>query len=231
MTRNFTVVAVSCALLTLAATGSAGSESPNLEFVKLYVEQLGAVERIRDNAEKELAADTPAQRIADCVRTMTRYQLELTVQISAMRGIHLNKPFDSLPVGIADLDQQKLQFYRQYGDACTTMMEGPKPNVDYGKIAASLPKINAQVEFIDEGIFKISPTVFATLIQMKENSRGGADHLIITGSQRVELTHRIDEIFGEKLNQQNQNYLVSAASVLKFYLEKKGYKSSDEAWD
>src|SRR5438067_2422056 len=36
------------------------------------------------------------------------------------------------------------------------MMEGPKPNVDYGKIAASLPKINAQIEFIDEGFFKYS---------------------------------------------------------------------------
>jgi hypothetical protein len=33
-------------------------------------------------------------------------------------------------------------------------MEGPKPNVDYGRIAASLPKINAQIEFIDKGIFQ-----------------------------------------------------------------------------
>jgi hypothetical protein len=207
------------------------SETPYLKFVKLYVEQLEAVEDIRDTAAKEIKTDPDTQRLADCVHTMTKYQLELSTQISAMQQAHLSKPFDWLPGSLAEYNKKKLYLYEQYGDACTALLEAPKPNVDYGKLAAELPKIDAQVEFIDKGIFKLAPAVFASLIQKKDNSHGGADHLIITKAERDDLVHQIKLAFGDKLNQHDQNWIVSAASVLKFYLEKKGYKGSDEPWD
>jgi hypothetical protein len=231
MSRKFAIVAVLCAVLTTPVLAE-NSDTPHLEFVKLYIAQLEAVENIRDAAAKELTTDPDTQRFADCVHTMTKYQLELSTQISAMQGVHLSKPFDFLPRGIADFDQQKTNLYKQIGDGCTAMMEGPKPNVDYGQIAAGLPKINAQVEFIEQGIFKTAPAVFATLIQTeKTNSHSGADHLIITKAERDELVRQIKLSFGDKLNQHNQNWIVSAASVLEFYLEKKGYKCADEPWD
>jgi len=231
MSRKFAIVAAVCVLLTTPVPAQ-NSETPHLEFVKLYIAQLEAVENIRDAAAKELTTDPDTQRVADCVHTMTQYQLELSTQISAMQGVHLSKPFDFLPQGIADFDRQKRDLYKQYGDGCTAMMEGPKPNVDYGKIAAGLPNINAQVEFIDQGIFKTAPAVFSTLIQMeKTNSHGEADHLIITKAERDDLVRQIKLAFGDKLNQHEQNGIVSAASVLEFYLEKKGYKCSDEPWD
>jgi len=231
MSRKLAVAAAVFALLTGPALAES-SETPHLEFVKLYIEQLGAIENIRDAAAKELTTDPATQRIADCVHTMTQYQLELSTQISAMQGVHLNKPLESFPQGIADFEEQKLELYKQYGDVCSAMMEGPKPNVDYGKLTASLPKINAQVEFIDQGIFKVAPAVFAALIQMtKTNSHGGLDHLIITKVERDDLVRQIKLTFGDKLNQHDQNWIVSAASVIEFYLEKKGYKCSDEPWD
>ena len=58
--------------------------------------------------------------------------------------VHLSNPVDFLPKGIADFDTQKLDLYKQIGAGCAAMMEGPKPNVDYGKITASLPKINTK---------------------------------------------------------------------------------------
>ena len=222
------------ALLSALPVISARAESPEtprFAFVKLYIEQLEAIEEIRDAAAKELKTDPDTQRIADCVHTMTQYQLELSTQISAMQDVHLNKPLDWLPGGLVEYNKQKLDLYKQYGDACETMLAGPKPGVDYGKIAASLPKINAQVEFIDKGIFQTAPAVFGSLIEMKANSHGGADHLIITKAEKEELVHEIKLAFGDKLNQHDQNWIVSAASVLDFYLEKKGYKSSDEPWD
>jgi hypothetical protein len=73
-------------------------ETPHLEFVKLYIEQLGTIEEIRDRAAKEFKTDPDTQRVADCVHTMTQYQLELSTQISAMQEAHLNKPLDWLPV-------------------------------------------------------------------------------------------------------------------------------------
>jgi hypothetical protein len=205
-------------------------ETPHLEFVKLYVGQLEAIENIRDAAARELKTDPDTQRVFDCVHTMTQYQLELSTQIAAMQDVHLNKPLDWLPVHLVDFNKEKLDLYTQYGDACGTMAAGPKPNVDYGKIAANLPKINAQVEFIDQGIFKTAPAVFLTLIQ-QTNSHGGLDHLIVTKSERDDLVQGIKLAFGDKLNQHDQNWIVSAASVLEFYLEKKGYKCSDELWD
>jgi hypothetical protein len=134
-------------------------ETPHLEFLKLYIEQLGTIEEIRDGAAKEFKTDPDTQRVADCVHTMTQYQLELSIQISAMQEVHLNEPLDWLPGGLVDYDKEKLDLYKKYGDGCATMLAGPKPTVNYGKIAASLPKINAQVEFVDKGIFKIAPAV------------------------------------------------------------------------
>jgi hypothetical protein len=206
-------------------------ETPHLAFVKLYIEQLEAIEDIRDAAAKELKTVPDTQRVADCVHTMTQYQLELSTQISAMQDVRLNKLLDWLPGSLVDYNKQKLDLYKQYGDGCATMLAGPKPGVDYGKITASLPTIRAQVEFIDKGIFKTAPAVFGSLIEMKGNSHGGADHLIITKAERDDLVHQIKLAFGDKLNQHDQNWIVSAASVLDFYLEKKGYKSSDEPWD
>jgi hypothetical protein len=207
-------------------------ETPHLEFAKLYINQLIAIEEIRDAGEKELSTDPVTQRVADCVHTMTKFQLELSTQITAMQGVHLNKPLDWLSGQLVDLNREKLGIYTQYGDACAAMMAGPKPNVDYGNIAASLPKLRAQAEFIDQGIFKTAPAVFLTLIQQtKTNSHNGLDHLILTKAERDDLAQQIKLGFGDKLNQNNQNWIVSAASVLEFYLEKKGYKCSDEPWD
>jgi hypothetical protein len=230
MKRAVIVFALLSALSAYAARAEM-VETPHLEFVKLYVSGLGAIENIRDAAEKELKRDPDRQRIADCVHTMTQYELELSSQISAMRQVHINKPLDWLPGGLVDYNEKKLDLYRQYGDGCATMMQGPKPNVDYGKIAASLPKIHAQIEFLDQGIFKAAPAVFMSLIQNKVNAQGGLDHLIVTKSERDDLVHQIKLAFGDKLNQKDQNWMVSAASVLEFYLEKKGYKCSDESWD
>ena len=148
-----------------------------------------------------------------------------------MQDVHLDEPLDWLPGSLVDYNKQKSDLYKQYGDGCATMLAGPKPGVDYGKITASLPKINALVEFIDKGIFETAPVVFSSLIQMKENSRGGADHLSITKAERDDLVHKIKLAFGDKLNQQDQNWIVSAAAILDTYLERKGYKSSDEPWD
>ncbi len=216
-----------------SAAAAEGSETPPLKFVKLYIGQLKAVEDIRDAAAKELETHTPEERLVDCVHSMTQYQLELSTQIPAMQEVNLSKQehLDWLPGKLVEYNKKKLCLYEQYGSACATLLEGPKPDVDYGKISAELPKISALVEFIDKAIFETSPAVFASLIQRKENSHGGDDHLTITKTERDDLVHQIKLAFGDKLNQHDKNWIVSAASVLEFYLEKKGYKASDEPWD
>ena len=51
MSRKFAIVAVVCAALTTPVLAE-NSETPHLEFVKLYIAQLEAVENIRDAAKQ-----------------------------------------------------------------------------------------------------------------------------------------------------------------------------------
>jgi hypothetical protein len=116
---------------------------------------------------------------------------------------------------------------------------GQKDGVDYSKLAAEMPEIRGELDFIDHSLFEATPSVFATLIDMKADSKGKeksycgeghASHLIITKEEKAGLISKLNDSFGEKLDQKDQNYMVSAASVLKAYLNK-DFKCSDEPWD
>jgi hypothetical protein len=106
----------------------------------------------------------------------------------------------------------------------------PKPGLDYGKLGAEMPKIRGQMDFIDHALFEASPSVFATLIDLKEDSKGHASHLIITKEEIARLVDTINTDFRTKMDAKIQNWNVSAASVLKAYLLK-DFKCSDEPWE
>ena len=99
-----------------------------------------------------------------------------------------------------------------------------------GKLTAEVPKIRAQIDYVDNTLFKVTPLIFATLIDQKPDSKNHLSHLIITKEEREKLLHTLKAAFGKKLEQKNQNYGVSSASVLKAYLTK-DYKCSDEPWE
>jgi hypothetical protein len=118
---------------------------------------------------------------------MTRYQLELASQISMLRTMHFNLPFETVVERITEFYKQKLDIYQKFTSICSALIAGPKPNVDYGELASEPPKLNATLEYIDQSLFKLSPLVFATLIDMREDSQGHANHLIITKAERAKL--------------------------------------------
>ncbi len=86
------------------------------------------------------------------------------------------------------------------------------------------------MDFIDQSLFEATPGVFATLIDMKADSKGHASHLIITKEEKARLISKLNDSFGAKLDQKDQNYTVSAATVLRDYLNK-DFKCSDEPWE
>jgi hypothetical protein len=230
MMRTFVLPIVLVGYLAVFPAHAEVRETPHLQFVSTYIQQLGAIEKIRNDAENELKADGAAGLLPDCIRNANKYQLELSVQISSLASMRLNPPFDGVTHDITDFYERKLDLYKQIGQTCSALIAGPKPNVDYGELAASAPKINAQIEFIDQALFKASPLVFATLIDQREDAHGHVSHLVITKAERAKLIREINSEFGEKLKQDNQNYTVGAASVLKSYLEK-DFRSSDEPWN
>jgi hypothetical protein len=158
------------------------------------------------------------------------FELELGSQVSMLRGMRLNAPFDFLIPNITEFYERKIVLWRRMREISSTFIGGPKDGVDYSKLAAEMPEIRAQLDFVDQALFEAAPSVFVTLIDMKEDSKGHASHLIITKEQKATLISKLGDSFGAKLDQKDQNYMVSAASVLKAYLNK-DFKCSDEPWD
>jgi hypothetical protein len=210
--------------------GAEKTETSHLVFVTEYVRELAAIEAIRAAAEQELEQGAKDAVFTNAVYTSTRMQLELKTQISRLRGMRLNAPFEKVIADLTGLYQRKIELYQMLGDIGGAFIAGPKPGVDFGKMAAAMPQIRATLDTIDQSIFEATPLIFATLIDKKADSENHVSHLIITKAERERLLSTITNDFGSKLDQKNQNFTVSAASVLKAYLLK-DFKSSDDAWE
>lgn len=202
-------------------------ETPHLQFVAEYLRELAEVETLRQRAEDDLAAHGPD--LADCIRNMTSLNLALLAHTASMRGMKLHAPFETLPANIGAFDENKASIYEQYGDACSNMIAGPRPGVDYQALAGKMPKLTAQLDYIDHALMEASPLVFATLIDLREDAAGHANHLIITNAERQQIIDRIESDFGTKLQKPNANYIVSSAIIIETYL-KKDFKGADEPW-
>lgn len=223
-------------VLVLLAIGTvsqaSAKETSHLAFVTEYIHELAANEDARANAEKEFKATSNSSRdiFSAIIHSSTLIQLNLNSQISALKSMHLNPPFDNIIPTIIEWDEHKIDLYQKIIDISTIFLSGPKPGVDYGKLSAEMPKIRALINYSDESLFKITPLIFMTLINQKPDSKNHLSHLIITKKEREKLLDYLTTAFGKKLEQKNQNYTVSSASVLKEYLLK-GFKCSDEPWD
>jgi hypothetical protein len=205
-------------------------ETSRLTFVTEYIRQLAAIEDIRAAGEQEIEQGSRDDRFLIGIHNSTAMQLELRSQISMLQGMRLAPPFDELIPNLAAFDAHKIELHQGLIDISSNFIGGPKPGVDYSKLAAEVPKIRAGLEYVDHAIFEATPLVFAMLIDQREDSQHHASHLIITKAERTRLIESLTTRFGSKLDQKEQNYIVSAASVLKAYLLK-DFKSSDETWN
>ncbi len=182
-------------------------ETPHLAFVTEYIRELAAVERLRAAGEAENNQDKKDDKLpfASAIHTSTLFELELGSQVEMLKSMRLNKPFDFLIPTITAFYEREIVLWRRMRE-------------------------RGNLDFIDQALFEATPSVFATLIDMKEDSKGHASHLIITKEEEVGLISKLDDSFGAKLDQKDPNYIVGSARVLKDYLLK-GYKCSDEPWD
>ena len=226
-----------CIGLVLAFVATAPStfavdkpETPHLAFVNEYVRELAAVEDIRASGEQQQKQGSKDDAFSNLIYTSTRIQLELRAQIATLKDMRLNSPYDKLIPDLTAFYEQKIAVYQKLIDIASAFIGSPKPGVDYDKLVAEMPKTRAALDYIDESVFQVTPLVFATLIDMKADSKNHASHLTITNAERARLLSDITTDFGPKLDQKNQNYTVSAAKVLRGFLLK-DFKSSDEPWE
>src|ERR1700692_179383 len=218
---------LSCSIFALALASSASSvfgeenpKTPHLVFVTEYVRELAAIEDIQASAEQKLKQAAKDDAFSNAVYTSTRMQLELRTQIARLKGMRLNPPFETLIPNLTGFYEHKIALHQRLIDISSTFIAGPKPGVDYGKLAAEMPKIRADLDYIDQSVFEATPLIFATLIDAKADSKNHASHLIITKAERAKVLSDLTTDFGPKLDQKDQNFTVSAAAVLKAYLLK-----------
>jgi hypothetical protein len=226
-------VACVCLAVVLVAGAPAtfGAEKPETShfvFVTEYIRELAAIEDIRALGEQELKQD-PDSIYSNMIHSSTLFQLELGSQIRMLKGMSLKPPNDYLIPIITGFYEQEILLWKRMAEVGGDFVGGQKPGVDYQKLAAEMPQIRAQLDYIAKSLFEVSPGVFATLIDRKADSKGYASHLIITKEERAKLIDSLNTDFGAKLDAKEQNWTVSAASVLKGYLLK-DFKSSDEPW-
>jgi hypothetical protein len=212
------------ALTTLSFISTSRAETPHLEFVTTYIHQLQNLERLRATAAAELQDDNLASKMSGCIRNGTRFELELRSQISTLKRMQLNPPFDELLPSLADFNERKIELYQKMSAACEAFMSGmtsgPKPGVDYDAIGAEMPKLTAELDYIDHAIFEATPLVFGMLISPVPDKNNHMSNLIITTAERKRLIDDINSYFGAKLQQEQQPWLVCAATVLRDYLLK-----------
>jgi hypothetical protein len=219
---------------TKAAAKPAIKETPHLAFVSEYIRELSAYQEIREKGEQENAEAQKSSNSSDIfmslIHNSTLFQLELQTDIAQLKSMRLNDPFNFLIPSITNFYGQKIKLWQRMSDLGTAFIGGPQPGVDYAQLGAEMPKIRADLDYIDQALFEAVPGIFATLIDAKADSQGHTSHLIITKAERQDLIEKLDTDFGSKLDEKNQNYGVTAASVLKAYLLK-DFKSADEPWE
>lgn len=218
---------LSSGALTIALAAQAG-DLPQYQFFSEYVRHLIAIHDLQAKATKELAESVSlTDKNMTAIRSSTRIKLELGQSIGMMKGLKLADPFEDLPAHMTTLYRQEIDMHDALIELASQFVAGPKPGVDYGQLAATMPKISAELEFIDETLFKATPMFCFLLIDDKRlDSAGHTNRLLITAAQRKDLLERISSGFGKDLDAKNPIYVVASASVLRTCL-RKDFKSAD----
>src|SRR5471032_370959 len=206
------------------------------ELARTFVEELVGMHQAEVLMNRDLKAipqnsdRTQATMIA-IVRNGTRTRMRLNVTIRLLQQIEpVDKNFESLISYLINMYGRKEQLYAEMVDAGKTMLAGEKPGVDYGVLVGRMPEVRAQLEFVDESIFKAVPMLGMLMVSDKPDSKGHLSHFAITRKEAQEIISMIQIGFGKSLDAKEQNWTTSSASILRTYLRDKGFKYSDDPW-
>lgn len=223
MIRRLLAAAATVALL---ASPVFAADSSHLQFVQEYIRELNEQEALRAQSEAENKAPN-----GNTFMVMIHYgaavKIALTADVTMLQQVHLGAPFDAAPQTLIQLYNDEIQITDRLSDSAAEMLEGPKPNVDYGKIMTQVPKLRAALEANEELLPKVSFLAFVSLIDTRPDAQNHLSRLIITRQQRAELIQDLQRDFGEKLEAKNQNGFIAAAGVIYDGLHK-SYKYADD---
>jgi hypothetical protein len=216
------LVSLACALSFPAARAE---ETLPLQFVAEYLREFSAIEHIRLAEEREL--QSPHQTmLATCVESGNRYRLEITQQMARMRGMRLPPPSQALPARLVELYGHKLTLYNEVVSKCTALKAGANANVSSLEVMSEVSRYNAKVDAVDHSLFATSTDAFSTLLDRAPGPRNTSRRLSIKLAEKQGLLRQLHLEFGAELDDDQQTYLVNAASVIRDAL--RTHQAADE---
>lgn len=200
-------------------------ETPPLQFVTEYLREFSAIERIRLAEEQEFQA-ARQDMLTICIASGNRYRREIAQQAERMQGMSVPPPLQALPARLVGLYGQKLELYNEVVNTCASLRAAANSSVGYLQVMSVVSQYSAKVDSIDQSLFKTSTDAFSTLLNRDQGSHDFARRLGITTVEKQALLRQIDRDFGSELQDDQQTYLVNAATVIRNAIRK--HKASDE---
>jgi hypothetical protein len=223
MKRVTWLAAVAC---VTAFPSLRAQEASPLRFVTEYLREFSAIEHIRLAEEREFQAAGQSM-LSLCIASGNRYRREIADQMTRMGHMSVPSPSQSLPGRLVDLYGRKLKLYAQVVDACTALQAGGAPsNASHLEVMSVVSRYNAKVDSIDWSLFQTSTEAYSTLLDTPRGPHEDPRRLQITMAQKQALLREIDLEFGNELQDDQQTYLVNAATVIRDAI--RAHKASDE---
>jgi hypothetical protein len=196
-----------------------------------FVRELEVLYRLQETAKKEFAEDSSGSgKLMTSIRVGSRTLFEMNDGINRLSNINVDAKWAEFRDLLKELHQDRIVIVQEMNQGAKTLLAGPEPGVNYGKLMARAPELTAQVEEIDKNIFRIAQAMFFALV---DDDRTGVDgklhHLILTKKDRASMVKLIDRMFGPTtLEDKNASRIVASAWVIKFGLTRPIYKAADE---
>jgi hypothetical protein len=200
-------------------------ETPPLQFVSEYLREFSAMERIRLAEEQEFQAPS-RDMLAICIESGNRYRREITQQTTRMQAMSVPPPSQALPARLVELYGQKLELYTEVVNACAALKAAASSSVGYLEVISVVSEYSTKVDSIDQSLFKTSTDAFSTLLNKEQGPHDLPRRLAITTAEKQTLLRQIDRDFGAELQDDQQTYLVNAATVIRNAMRQ--HKASDE---
>lgn len=221
-------IATAFSLLLWAPAQAQTGTQPEIQFVSDYIRALGEIEHVRAEGEGELkTATSPNEQFSSCVHT-AQLQMHAAADAANLAATYkLTGDSKETPSLLVKYYATKGEMFNSLSSICQTMLQGPKPGVDYGKLMADMPKLRADMEYADKNLLPMSVLVFSALISATPDKQGHMSRLIVTKKERDDLVRQINLNF-TGLDAKEANYTVSAVAILRDYLVRKGYTCTDD---
>jgi hypothetical protein len=200
-------------------------ETPPLQFVTEYLREFSAIERIRQGEELEFQAPRQSM-LGICIGSGNRYRREIAQQTARMQDMSVSPPSQALPARLVELYRQKLELYTEVVNTCATLKAAASTSVGYLEVMAVVSRYSEKVDAIDRLLFETSTDAYTTLLNKDQGPQDFPRRLGINTAEKQTLLRQIDREFGAELQDDQQTYLVNAATVIRNAVRK--HKASDE---